>query len=268
MADRSRGDDWWEASDGKWYPAELLDTPLQQWPTTEQVPVVVLRAETRVPERLSLAASAAVLVSATAHAGVALAGLNLVSAMSSTVGPAFIDDLPVNRAEFGMWALATFFSLVALVVAGILVMVWLYRTSKAFDARRVAGRTWSSGWAIGAWFIPLANLVIPRLVVGEMERIAQVPYADEAVGEAWKRYRRSPVGDLWWLLWASGNIVATLGEVARIVGPEDDGRFAALLAVTSLGYMMMAAGGVALFVVIRSMTRSANRSHGFSDQVE
>jgi hypothetical protein len=46
--------------------------------------------------------------------------------------------------------------------------------------------------------------------------------------------------------------------LGRILGPDDDGRFAALLSVTSIGYMMMAAGGVALFVLIRTMTRTAN----------
>jgi hypothetical protein len=258
MADRSRGDGWWEASDGKWYPLELLDSPLPEWPAAVQVHEPVTRLETAVPAALSLAAGTAVLVSATAHAGVALAGLNLVAAMSSNAGPSFVDDLPVNRTEYGIWAIATLFSLLALVVAAVLVMIWLFRFSTVLDARGASGRSWSSGWTIGGWFIPLANLVIPRLVIGELERIASVPYANEFVGESWKRYRRSSVGDLWWLMWVSGNVVATFGEFGRIFGPDDDGRFAALLAVTSIGYIMMAVGGVALFVLIRTMTRSAN----------
>jgi hypothetical protein len=258
MADRSRGDGWWEASDGKWYPLELLDSPLPEWSASQQVSVAVVPAVTSVPVTLGLAAGAAVLVSATAHAGVALAGLNLVGAMSANIGPSFVDDLPVNRTEYGIWALATLFSLLALAVAAVLVMIWLFRFSKALDARGVAGRTWSSGWAIGGWFIPIANLVIPRLVVGEMERIAQVPYANDDIGETWKNRSRSVLGDLWWLLWVSGNVVATFGELGRILGPDDDGRFAALLSVTSIGYVMMAAGGVALFALIRTMTRTAN----------
>jgi hypothetical protein len=258
MADRSRGDGWWEASDGKWYPVELLDSPLPEWSMAVQAPEAVVVPETSVPSSLSLAAGAAVLVSAAAHASVALAGLNLVSAMSANTGPSFVDELPVNRTEYGIWAIATLFSLLALVVAAVLVMIWLFRFSKALDARGASGRTWSSGWTIGGWFIPLANLVIPRLVVGEMERIANVPYTNEFVGESWKKYRRSSVGDLWWLMWVSGNVVATFGEFGRIFGPDDDGRFAALLAVTSIGYIMMAIGGVALFMLIRTMTRSAN----------
>jgi len=198
------------------------------------------------------------LVAATAQAAVALAGLNLVSAMASTPGPAFIDDVPVNTAEYGLWALSLFFSLAALGVSAAIFMVWLFRSSKALDARGTFGRTWSSGWTLGAWFIPVANLFIPRLVVGEMEKIAHVPYAGEAVGIAWKQNRRLPIGDLWWLLWAGGNLVATFGEFGRLFGAEDDGRHTTLLAVTSLGYMMMAAGGVALFVLIRSLTKAAN----------
>jgi hypothetical protein len=265
MADRSRGDGWWEASDGKWYPLELMDSPLQVRPTIEQVPVADLPFETSVPEGLSLAAGAAVLVSATAQAGVALAGLNLVSAMRSTPGPSFINDVPVNTAEYGLWALSLLFSLMALGVAGALVMVLLFRTSKALSARGTVGTTWSAGWTIGAWFIPIANLVIPRLVVGEMERIVQVPYADEPIGDVWKTHRRFPIGDLWWLLWVGGNLVAVFGETARIFESGDDGRFSALLAVTSIGYVMMAAAGVALFVLIRTLTRSANGRAGTLD---
>jgi hypothetical protein len=258
MADRSRGDGWWEASDGKWYPVELLDSALQEWPAAPPLAAERVPDETSIPETLSIAAGAAVLVSAIAYAGVALAGLNLVSAIGANVGPSFVDELSVNPTEYGIWAVATFLRFLALVVAAALVMVWLFRSSKALDARGVTGRTWSSGWTIGGWFVPFANLIIPRLVVGELERIAQAPFTDTAVGEAWKQHRRSSMGDLWWLLWVSGNIVATFGELGRIFGPDDDGRFAALLAMTSIGYVMMAAGGIALFAVIRSMTRLAN----------
>jgi hypothetical protein len=258
MADRSRGDGWWEASDGKWYPLELMDSPLQEWPTIEQPPAVEAPEEPSIPERLSVAAGAAVLVSAAAQAGVAMAGLNLVSAMTSTPGPAFVDDVPVNTAEYGLWALALLFSLVALAVSGVLVIMWMFRSYKALNTRGAVGTSWSPGWAIWGWFIPLANLVIPRLVIGEIERIAQVPYVGDAVGGDWKMHRRFPVGDLWWLLWVGGNLVATFGEFGRILGTQDDGRFAALLAVTSIGYVMMAAAGPALFVLIRTVTRSAN----------
>jgi hypothetical protein len=258
MADRSRGDGWWEASDGKWYPSDLMDVSTHDWSDTVHVPAVVLPAETTIPRRLSAVTGVAVIVSAAAQAGVALAGLNLVSAVRSTAGPAFIDEVPVNTVEYGIWALSLFFSLFALIVAFVLFVVWLFKSSKALDARGVGGRTWSAGWAVAGWFIPLANLVIPRLFVGEMERVAQVPYSGEAIGMEWKRYRRLPVGDLWWLLWVGGNVLATFGEFGRLIGDQNDGRFAALLAVTSVGYVMMASAGAALFALIRSITRSAN----------
>lgn len=258
MADRSRGDGWWEASDGKWYPPELLDTPLQEWTTSEQAILPAPQLETSIPSGLSVAAGGAVLVSAAAHAGVALAGLNLVSAMRSTPGPAFVDGAPVDTAEYGLWALAVFFSVVALLVAGVLVITWMFRSSKALTSRGASGMSWSPAWTIAGWFIPFANLVIPRLVLGELERIAQTPFDGVAIGDQWRRRRRFPVGDLWWLLWVGGNVIAVFGELGRAFGPEDDGRFMTLLAVTSAGYVMMAAAGVSLFMLIRSLTDSAN----------
>lgn len=48
--------------------------------------------------------------------------------------------------------------------AGVMFVAWLFQMLN--DAkRRGAHVTWGPGWAIGSWFIPMANLVLPAVVV-------------------------------------------------------------------------------------------------------
>jgi hypothetical protein len=52
----------------------------------------------------------------------------------------------------------------------VLVITWFYRARKNLDAFPGAGPTMSAGWAIGGWFVPLANLVIPGRVMANIAR--------------------------------------------------------------------------------------------------
>ncbi len=53
---------------------------------------------------------------------------------------------------------------IAVVVCGVLFIIWGYRAAKTARAVGLHGQ-WGPGWFIGAWFIPIANLVIPYLCV-------------------------------------------------------------------------------------------------------
>ncbi len=59
-------------------------------------------------------------------------------------------------------------------VGAVLLMVWLNLAYKAGQSRGAIDRTWSSGWTVGAWFIPFANLAIPKLVVNEVDRMSRL----------------------------------------------------------------------------------------------
>jgi hypothetical protein len=50
----------------------------------------------------------------------------------------------------------------------VLVMIYLFRASKNTALWRPDRPTWAAGWTIGAWFIPLANAIIPCMVVCEI----------------------------------------------------------------------------------------------------
>ena len=58
--------------------------------------------------------------------------------------------------------------LIIAVAIAVLCMIYLFRSSQNTELWATTSRTWAPGWTIGAWFIPLANFVLPVLVVREI----------------------------------------------------------------------------------------------------
>jgi hypothetical protein len=256
MSDRSRGDGWWQAADGKWYPPELLDAPRQQWPTTELTPVVRAAAETAVPP--GTGAQVVVAVASILFFGVGAAGLVFASAIREA-DDGWFSDLTNELAGETMWASLSAFSILALIVAAVFVIVWAFKASKAMTARGPEGRTWAPGWAIGGWFVPLANLVIPRLVFGELEKMAAEPYRGAPLEKRWKGHRRFSTGDLWWFLWVAGNVISYLGTFASNPAVDAPGRYATFLTVGSMGGFVVAISGVVLILEIRAIVAASSQ---------
>ncbi len=111
-------------------------------------------------------------------------------------------------------------SLGALIVAGVLVIIWLYRARKNLDAFPEATGWMRPGWAIGGWLIPFANLVIPGRMMASVVR-ESMPASGGMIALVW----------LWWFGWIIGNGtdgVATMRDSAEfdalptvISGPDD-----------------------------------------------
>jgi hypothetical protein len=109
--------------------------------------------------------------------------------------------------------------LIAFIVAAIVFLIWIYRASKNLRALGIQNQKYSPGWAIGWFFIPFANWVLPFLVTKEIWK-ASDPKAMDA--ESWRSTSVSPIVPAWWVLYVvssiGGNIVARIalggGETA------------------------------------------------------
>ena len=67
-------------------------------------------------------------------------------------------------------------SLLAGLATGVVWIVWMYRARQNVDSPARSNHRLGPGWAIGAWFVPLANLVMPYLVMrGVMEDTEREP---------------------------------------------------------------------------------------------
>ena len=84
----------------------------------------------------------------------------------------------------------------ALVALAPCFIVWCWRAAKNQQALGRAPERLGSGWAVGGWFIPLANFVIPVLVVQDLWRGSDVAIASG--DPRWRIAERSWLVGWWW----------------------------------------------------------------------
>jgi len=99
------------------------------------------------------------------------------------------------------------FQIVLAIVTGIVFFCWVYRANA--NARRLGAAGLSGpGWAVGCFFIPVANLWMPYEAMKEIWQASAAP-AD------WRNQRRGAILPWWWLLFLLSGIG---GQVAFVIG--------------------------------------------------
>jgi hypothetical protein len=95
-------------------------------------------------------------------------------------------------------AASSVFVLTQLVIV-VLFIVWMFRAAKNNEALGRTGARFGPGWSIGSWFIPLANLVIPVLIVQDLWRGSNAGTRRGDVG--WRAASGSALVGWWWAAW-------------------------------------------------------------------
>lgn len=126
-----------------------------------------------------------------------------------------------------------FFDLMTLAI--VLFLVWLARSRSAAQALSPEAALASRGWTIGAWFIPVVNLFVPRRLVLDIGR---------ASSPAWEQKRGTTLVNLWWAAWVAHAVVLV------VVGRLAPGSMAVLVVAETL----MLAAAVLLGLVIERIT--------------
>jgi hypothetical protein len=136
-------------------------------------------------------------------------------------------------------------------LAGIAFVVWLHRARANLDGPGSQELTWTRGWAVGGWFIPLGNAVIPQLVVYEVDRVSE-RRADEAEGRPHEPHRTTAVA--WVVLWSLFLIVSQVGNA--VLNALEPGPAVLLGAVLGIFEAATAAGAILL---VRQVTMNQER---------
>jgi hypothetical protein len=139
-------------------------------------------------------------VSAVALAAVYGARISKINAFDNNRTFANLSDL--HDADDAVSSMAGVVGLIMLAVFVVLI-IFLFRASKNTELWDTSRRTWTPGWAIGGWFIPLANFVIPLLVILDIWRRTPERSAD---GGARTSPSASAVG-VWWVLFLIGTVL-------------------------------------------------------------
>jgi hypothetical protein len=150
-----------------------------------------------------------------------------------------------NQADSSPWA-----SVLAAVALATLVLhiIWAWRSAHNARALGRVGARLGPGWAIGAWFIPLANFVLVYIVFSDLWRSSD---PDRERGDGWRRLPGSPLVRIWTVAYIGGvalTLAATGLAVGGVTGVETT---RALLVV---GAVLGAIGTVLSIVVVRDIT--------------
>ncbi len=145
--------------------------------------------------------------------------------------------------------ISAFLEIAALVACAVFFMTWLHRTVANLPELGARNLRFTPGWAVGWWFVPIANLVKPF----------------QAMGEAWTASspeHDAPLGvllPLWWGLLVLGEVVSRL-VVIRSGGDDITGlRNSAVVDIVASVVLMLAA--LLCVVVVRRLTERQEITH-------
>ncbi|MFH8254443.1 DUF4328 domain-containing protein [Streptomyces roseolus] len=142
---------------------------------------------------------------------------------------------------------AAFASSAAYLATAVVFVIWFHRVRKNTDVWALDVHSRAPGWAIGAWFIPVANLWIPRQIAVDVWRASRPdPYAADGA-------RELTLLNSWWTCFAGGLVVdrlaATLYKEAETL---DSWTTAATWSLA--GYLLTIAAGVLAILFVRRLT--------------
>lgn len=110
----------------------------------------------------------------------------------------------VGQTQVALWLLT-----------GLVYLAWFRRAHRNATAL-VGPLRQSSGWAVGAWFVPVLNLVRPKQMHDDVWRASAT--AADASPEAWRDVPRSRLVTAWW---AAFLFAAFLGRMAALPATEE-----------------------------------------------
>jgi hypothetical protein len=110
--------------------------------------------------------------------------------------------------------------------------------------------SYSAGWAVGWWFVPVVNLVRPKRIVDEIWQ-ASSPGTEPGNVQSWQAQPRSGLIPLWWGLWL------THGVLSRFAGGSSGQSTDTLrteVVLDIVANVLQLAAALVLVVIIRRIT--------------
>jgi hypothetical protein len=142
--------------------------------------------------------------------------------------------------------------LALIVVTAVTLMVWMFRAAKNNEALGRRQPRFGPGWSIGGWLIPLANFVIPVLIMQDLWRGSDPAVPRDDI--RWKIGNRSLLVGLWWGLLLFGRVLVAVGagqieESATLDGVRGG------ITVQIFGNVFTIAATVLAFFVVKAITQ-------------
>jgi hypothetical protein len=129
----------------------------------------------------------------------ALALLNRIALLHRIQAGEAIDLGKAGDADTALQAVTSVESLV-LIATVVVWCIWQHRAQRTAIELAGRGLTFTPGWAVGWWFIPIANLWKPFQAVRELWKASHG-------GDAWRTMATWPVLGWWWASWIVSNLL-------------------------------------------------------------
>jgi Ca2+/Na+ antiporter len=166
-------------------------------------------------------------VSASLRAKLAIGCLALgaiVNTLSILLGAAFVifepqgsdisnlDDSTIGSGTLiiGLMSMTWVAHLPLLIITAVFFLIWLYKATQNIEALG-ARADYTPGWAVGWWFIPFANLVMPYKVVKDVWEKSDPEVREET--EYWHRFDAGLLFGSWWAFWIISRIAGRISDV-------------------------------------------------------
>ncbi len=138
----------------------------------------------------------------------------------------------------------------------IVLVCWSFKAHKATQELCHGVRRWSRGWTIGGWFIPLAQLFIPKMVLNEIERIALAPRSAPGVtGVEWRSTAVTAISWCWWIMLSIGLVVLRIGSTMGSSAASTLNQLRAGYILTVAGYALVGLSSICGALHFRSIAR-------------
>jgi len=142
-------------------------------------------------------------------------------------------------------------------------IVWCFRAAKNQEALARRPERLGAGWAIAGWFIPLANLVIPVLVVQDLWRGSDARI--ERGDPRWRIADRSWLVGWWWGLFLAALLTLRGAAIDRRELDLAQARGTNLLAI--VGMLCVAASAVLGILVVKRLDERQTECRAAQDAV-
>ncbi len=202
----------------------------------------------RRPGRLSAMARASLVVVAALSIAVVVAA---VVQLSGT--PISMSSVRLDARGYTTWGgrLAVA-SVSALVVAGLLLVLWTRRSYRNLAALGVSGLRLRTGWATASWFIPFVNLVLPKEVVDDLWRASDPE--SPPLTSTW-RLRTVPFWiNVWWIAVLGSGVLLCAAQwlpVDAAAASYDEVQLSVLI----VAHLVLAFGAVLTMILIGDVNR-------------
>jgi hypothetical protein len=151
----------------------------------------------------------------------------------------------------------TIAEIVLFVAAGIAYIAWFRRARANLPRLGAVGLTRGTGWAVGAWFIPIVSLIMPKRIHDDIWRASDPDLPWPADRDARNHVPVPALHGVWWASFVVAGLLETIG--GRLARAEDLGTIGAgmlVYAVASLLWLVAAALVVPIVLALTARQRA------------